>query len=82
MPSDWTYMPWFGMFMMPVMMIIFLLFLIAILVPILRWLGFGPQSWNPHHPPGSKSALDILNERLARGEIDKNEYEEKRRLIS
>jgi uncharacterized membrane protein len=26
-------------------------------------------------------ALDILNQRLARGEIDRAEYEEKRRLL-
>ena len=29
----------------------------------------------------SGAGLDILNERLARGEIEKAEYEEKRRLI-
>jgi putative membrane protein len=27
------------------------------------------------------TALDILNQRLARGEIDRAEYEEKRRLL-
>jgi putative membrane protein len=29
-----------------------------------------------------RTALDVLNERFARGEIDKVEYQEKRRLIS
>jgi uncharacterized membrane protein len=28
-----------------------------------------------------QAALDILNQRLARGEIDRSEYDEKRKLI-
>ncbi len=32
-------------------------------------------------PSGSKGSRKILDERFARGEIDRREYEEKRRLI-
>ena len=82
-PSEWWNMPWFGMFMMPVMMVIFLVIFLLVFIPLMRSLGLGPPWWHGQNPyPPSKTALEILNERLARGEIDKAEYEEKKRLIS
>ena len=32
-------------------------------------------------PSGGRPALQVLDERFARGEIDREEYEEKRRLL-
>jgi uncharacterized membrane protein len=83
MASDWWPMPFFGMFMMPVMMVVFLV--VAIIIPLMRSLGMGPPWSHGHDSPllqRQKSALDLLNQRLARGEIESAAYEERRRMIA
>lgn len=62
-------------------MIVFWVVTIAVIVLLVRWLvGVEPLGRSDRLP--SKSPLDILKERFARGEIDKNEYEERRKLLS
>jgi uncharacterized membrane protein len=43
--------------------------------------GFGPRDEGRHGINDSVSAKDILDKRYARGEIDKEEYEEKNRIL-
>lgn len=73
---------WFGWFVGPIMMMVFLVITGIVVVSIVRWL-MGPT--HGHAPmasgPAEKSPLDILKERFARGEIDKDEYEERRRIL-
>jgi putative membrane protein len=60
----------------PVMMILFVAAIVAVVVLIVRWLGgAGGARARP------KAALDILEERFARGEIDKDEFEARRQAL-
>ena len=70
-PTSWMWGAWgFGMM---VMMLVFWGLVIAGIVLATRWLaGQGERS-------RSDRALDILRERYARGEIDKDEFEAKQR---
>ena len=74
---DGSSAPWYGMVFGPIMMIVFIVLTVVIIAWLLRALGLGWQSSRE-----SKSALDILRERFARGEIDRAEYEERRKLLS
>ena len=79
--QPWEMMPWYGMIFGPIMMIIWLVVVIVLAAAIIRWLQGGPVGRFPSFGT-RKRALEILEERFARGEIDKNEFEEKKRLLS
>ena len=44
--------------------------------------GFGPWNSDRHQNRVTDSAIDILNKRYASGEINREEYEEKKRIIT
>jgi putative membrane protein len=68
---------WGGMFFGPLMMIAWLAVLVAVVVLILRWLGGAGTTG-----VGSvRTAREILDERYARGEIDREEYLRRRQDI-
>jgi len=64
---------WGGWFFM----VIFWLLIIVAIVAIVRWIV------TQNRPPAStkEDALDILKKRYAKGEISKDEYEEKRKQL-
>lgn len=68
-----------GWFFGPIMMVLFLAVIVGVIVLLVRWLnGTGTT---PSKPRQEERALDILKERFARGEIDKDEFEERRSII-
>lgn len=76
-PHMWDGGGW--MFVWPLMMILFVAAIAVTVVLLLRWLGRGQAS-----SPGSRdrsSPVEILKDRFARGEIDKEEFEERRRVL-
>jgi putative membrane protein len=77
-PHMWDVGWW--MFFGPLTMILSMAAIIIVVVLIVRWLGGLGHAVAPHGPPG-KTPLDILKERFARGEIDKAEFDERRRVL-
>jgi len=69
-----------GMFFGPFTMILVVVAVVVIVVLLVRSLG-GSSAGDFDRLPPNKSALDILKERYARGEINKEEYEERRRVL-
>ena len=71
---------WGGMIFGPIMMIVFIAVAVVVVVLLVRWLG-GPGYGGALHGPPGKTPLDILKERFAKSEIDKEEFEERRRVL-
>lgn len=59
-----------------IFMVLFWLLIILGIIALLRWLGMGG---NGSRDTPRKTPLEILQERYARGEIEREEYEQKRR---
>jgi putative membrane protein len=72
---DW--MPVMGWWFGPVFMIVFWVLLILAVVVVVKWVM--SQGSRGSGPPETESALEILKKRYARGEINKQEFEETRR---
>lgn len=70
----------FGGMGMAISMLLFWILIIVAIVILVR--GTGRRSGGDIPRPPDKSAMDILRERYARGEINKTEFEEKRRDLS
>ncbi len=77
----WGQMSGFGFIFFPIMMII--VFVIFMFVMRMFGMGMGCSSHGEHKDVAiEKAPLDILEERFAKGEIDANEFQDKKRLLS
>jgi len=76
--GDHPHMGWGGMIIGPIMMIVFIAVIVGAVVLVLRWTGLGGSAV----VGGANKARHILDERFARGEIDKDDYEERKRVLS
>jgi len=73
---------WYSMIFGPLFMILMLAAVIAVAVLLVRWLGGTWQGAAPDQVQQGRAPLDILRERFARGEIDKEEFDARRRVLS
>lgn len=81
-PGMWWDGAWWPMMIGPLFMILFLAVLFAAVILLVRWVGgSGQTTMLPQRASPGRTPLDILKERFARGEIDRNEFEERRRVL-
>lgn len=66
----------------PLMMIAFIAVVVVVVVLIVRWLTGTSTAGAPPSAESGKDSLDILKERYARGEIDRQEYQQKKKDLS
>jgi putative membrane protein len=71
---DWMGWSWGGMWLGPLFMLIPLVLLVTAVVVLLRWMGVGSGDGGGR----VRTAREILDERCARGEIDREEYQRRR----
>ena len=69
---------WAGWFAMATMMVVFWGAIIAVVVLLVRGRG-SDQGVRPASP--RPSAMEILDERFAKGEIDREEYDDRRAVL-
>jgi putative membrane protein len=77
MGGEWG---WGGMFLGPLFGILFIAAIAVAIILVIRAIGGGVESRRPRS--GGGTALDILDERFARGEIDIQEYEDRKRVLT
>lgn len=73
---DWIGWGSGGMVLGPLLMIAWLAILVAAIVLVVRWLGGSSGLGSPRQTP-----REILDERFAKGEIDHEEYEKRRKTL-
>ncbi|OGB16155.1 MAG: hypothetical protein A2W72_18720 [Burkholderiales bacterium RIFCSPLOWO2_12_67_14] len=70
---------WGGMGFGGPLMLLFWILLIVGVVLLVRWLVTSGTARPSQPEPPRNAALDLLKERYARGEIERDEFEQKRR---
>lgn len=77
-----SWMGWIG----PILMIVFWALVVTAIVLFIRYIvkqSRMQREYRPHHgPEGQDAALEVLKMRYAKGEIGKEEFEEKRKDLS
>lgn len=79
-PHMWGEWGWGGMFLGPLFGILFIAAIAVAIVLVIRAIGGGVETGKARG--GRGTALDILDERFARGEIDIQEYEDRKRGLT
>ncbi len=76
MMNNWNGFGWWGMGLGFIFMLLFWVLVILGIAALIRWL-MTPSS--PSRSSHNRTPLEIVQERYARGEINREEYEQKKR---